>query len=372
MISILVVEDERIVALALDKALRSMGYVVTGFADSGEEAVAKATQSHPDIVLMDIRLKGKMDGIEAADKIQKHLDIPVVYLTAYGDEQILQRATSTAPYGYVLKPFEERDVHIALEMALYKHLTERELKDRQRWLMATLRSIGDAVIVTDEMVMVRLINPAAERVTGWSEQEAMGKSLLELAPMEDEAGNPLTGEMIKRAFGQGVAVPIAGALLVRRSGPRLKVEGSLAPVQDDRRRWLGLVAVLRDVSERETIKLTLHQSEERYRLAFQASPHPIALLDLDGKVLQCNQAMADLLGVGCETIMRQRLAELQILAPQQKKQLSRALLRAAQGLSSAPLHIKQGELVWEVLPVVLKQDGAPDALQLIAREVSSS
>ena len=111
MIGILVVEDERIVAMALEKALRRMRYSVVGITDSGQDAVRKATQTQPDVVLMDIRLRGPIDGIEAAAQIQSQGDVPIVYLTAYADDETLQQAKITEPYGYVLKPFEERGGH---------------------------------------------------------------------------------------------------------------------------------------------------------------------------------------------------------------------------------------------------------------------
>ena len=146
MIGILVVEDERIVAMALEKLLRRMRYSVVGITDTGEDAIRKAMQTQPDLVLMDIRLRGPMDGIEAAEQIQSQLDVPIVYLTAYADDETLQKAKVTEPYGYVLKPFEERDLRIAIEIALFRHASERELREREQWLDATLHSISEAVI----------------------------------------------------------------------------------------------------------------------------------------------------------------------------------------------------------------------------------
>ena len=249
MIGILIVEDERIVAMALEKALRRMGYMVTGITDSGEEAIHKAEQTHPNLVLMDIRLKGEMDGVHAADEIQRRLAIHVVYLSAYGDEQTLRQATATAAYGYLLKPFEERDVRIAVEMAIYKHLAETQLQHRERWLTATLHSIDEAVIVTDEMALVRLMNPVAERITGWLEQEALGQALARVLCLEDPAGKSYsTAEMVKLTFARRTAISISDAVLIGRQGVRIPVQGKLGPVQDDKGHWRGLVTVLRDVT----------------------------------------------------------------------------------------------------------------------------
>ncbi len=125
---ILVVEDEIIVAIDLQHELNALGYRVTDIASSGQEAVKKAGQIRPDLVLMDIRLDGDMDGIEAAEQIRTNFDIPIVYLTAYADTDTLRRAKVTDPFGYIIKPYQERDLHVTIEMALYKHQTDRKLK----------------------------------------------------------------------------------------------------------------------------------------------------------------------------------------------------------------------------------------------------
>lgn len=119
---ILVVEDENIVALEIKKRLQKLGYIVPGVASTGEDAITKAEGILPDLVLMDIMLKGEIDGIHAAGEIRRRFNIPVIYLTAYSDEETLQRAKMTEPYGYILKPFEEDDLRTAIEIALYRHL----------------------------------------------------------------------------------------------------------------------------------------------------------------------------------------------------------------------------------------------------------
>lgn len=124
---ILVVEDEEIVVLDIRSALESSGYVVAATANSGDDAVNKSMEFTPDLVLMDIVLKGKVDGIEAAEKIRSLLNIPVIFLTAHTDEGTLQRAKVSQPFGYIVKPFRERDLRIAIEFALYKSAMEKEL-----------------------------------------------------------------------------------------------------------------------------------------------------------------------------------------------------------------------------------------------------
>jgi len=124
-----IVEDEDIVARDLKRRLEEMGYVVTAIVNTGAAAVEEARASRPGLILMDIMLKGEMDGISAAGEILESLDIPVIYLTAYSDEKTLERAKITEPFGYILKPFEERELHSSIEMALYKHKMEQRLKE---------------------------------------------------------------------------------------------------------------------------------------------------------------------------------------------------------------------------------------------------
>jgi two-component system sensor histidine kinase/response regulator len=125
---ILIVEDEIIVGLDIQHELTGLGYRVTDIVTSGPEAIQKAAQTRPDLILMDIRLAGEMDGIEAAEEIRQGLSLPVVYLTAYADAETLQRAKLTEPFGYIIKPYQERDLHTTIEMALYKHRLDCELK----------------------------------------------------------------------------------------------------------------------------------------------------------------------------------------------------------------------------------------------------
>lgn len=134
MAKILVVEDESIVAMDIKNRLMRLGYDVPSIAYAGEEAVEKATKIRPDLVLMDIMLRGEMDGIEAVRQIHERLDVPVVYLTAFSDEDTLQRAKITGPFAYIIKPFEDRELHVALEIALYKHRMEKYLKESEEEL----------------------------------------------------------------------------------------------------------------------------------------------------------------------------------------------------------------------------------------------
>jgi CheY-like chemotaxis protein len=122
---VLIVEDEIISAMDIEQSLKDLGYEMVESASSGQVAIEKAAYMAPDLVLMDIKLSGSMDGVEAAKRIQARFDIPVIYLTAHSDNETLQRAKLSEPYGYILKPFTEQELRIAIEMALYRHKMEK-------------------------------------------------------------------------------------------------------------------------------------------------------------------------------------------------------------------------------------------------------
>lgn len=177
---ILVVEDESIVAIDLSHTLVSLGYDVIDTAGTGEEALSIISQKRPDLVLMDIQLRGEMDGIQVAERIQNSLKIPVIYLSAFSDATTLSRARQTEPYGYIQKSFDHNDLHSTIEMALYKSKMERRIIEKERLLSATFKSIQEGVITTDKWGVIRLINASAERLFDISHEKKVGMKFHEL------------------------------------------------------------------------------------------------------------------------------------------------------------------------------------------------
>lgn len=289
---ILIVEDEGIIAKDIQSTLNRSGYSVVGIASSGEEAIKKAMEIHPDLVLMDIVLKGAMDGVEAAEHIRDHFDIPVVYLTAYSDDTTLQRAKITEPFGYILKPFQEKELYTTIEMAIYKHTTQRKLKESEQWLATTLKSIGDAVIATNVNKLITFMNPVAEALTGWKQEEAIGKPLKDVFKVINEKTGKQADDPVAMVLREGVIVGLSNhAVLIAKDGTKRPVDDSGAPIRDDKGKIIGVVLVFRDITERKIAVEQLRVSEERHRSVVDNINVGIALISRNMEILALNNQM---------------------------------------------------------------------------------
>jgi len=245
------VEDERIVALDLATALRELGYTIAGSVSSGEAAVKQAINLRPDLVLMDIRLAGQMDGIQAAEAIRKQAEIPVLYLTAHSDDPTLARAKSTGPFGYLVKPFKTSELHCAVEIALHRHEIEARLREREKWLTTTLSSIGDGVVATGPDSRIRFLNPVAEALTGYPCAEAVGRIVDDIVVLVSDknrfpVNNPLQAALLERTTKSSDE----STSLVSKSGRTVPIHDLAAPILDETGEVLGGVMVFRDITER--------------------------------------------------------------------------------------------------------------------------
>jgi two-component system cell cycle sensor histidine kinase/response regulator CckA len=261
MTSIMVVEDERIVAKNIEETLRLMGYDVLGSYANGADCLRRASERRPDLVLMDVRIKGEVDGIQTAKLLRSRFDVPVVYLTAYADDETLRRACETEPHGYILKPFRASDLRAGVEIAVFKHRLESALKDRERWFSTTLRAIGDAVIAVDPDERVTFVNRAGEALTGLRQEQLVGKRLEDAFRLVDErTGKPVSVPVREAFAGEGpVRIP-PGSALAGAEG-QVPVEDSVAPIVDENGKLWGAVIVFHDVSEQRMLEKQVAHSE---------------------------------------------------------------------------------------------------------------
>lgn len=178
--SILIVEDEPIVAKDLQMTLRDAGFDAYAVAYSADDALKRASERCPDLVLMDIRIRGSLDGIQTAELLRQRFGVPVVYLTAHADEATVERASATEPYGYLLKPIKADELRSAIDIAVRRIRLDKGTRDRERWLATALRTVQDAVITTDANGRILFVNPAAEAMIAMRADEALGRDAGEL------------------------------------------------------------------------------------------------------------------------------------------------------------------------------------------------
>jgi PAS domain S-box-containing protein len=248
---ILIVEDDRVVARDIAQQMVQCGHTVVGSTASGEEAIVLATDARPDIVLMDIRLEGELDGIDTARHLRDAQNLPIVFLTAYADEETVRRATVTEPFGYLLKPFDDQQLRTVVEMALYKHAAERRLRESEQRYAVTLSSIGDGVIATDCDSRITFINPVAEALTASARCEAIGQPLGKVLQLLDEDTRVPVENVGADGWLAGLPSRMSGrTVLVGRDGREVPVENIGSPIVGDSGKVIGMVLVIRDISER--------------------------------------------------------------------------------------------------------------------------
>ncbi len=267
---ILVVEDEALVADYLAELLERYGHIVVGIVDSGEAAITQALALQPDLVMMDIRLKGAMSGIRAAVEIRKSIDVPVVFLTAFSDQRLLNEAQTAMPYGYLLKPYNERELRAVVQMALYKHHFDRATRENQAWLHSILQSVSDGVVVCNADGKVLFLNPAAEKLTGRCRADALGTSVEELLPFVNELSEELISHPLLAAmeFGHTITIPPV-TLLVRADGTQLPVADSCSPINDEQGHKAGGVCVFHDDTARRAEEQMILDAERTRQLEMQ-------------------------------------------------------------------------------------------------------
>ena len=230
---------------------------------NGKDAVKLAESKKPNLVLMDIMIHGDFDGIATAGYIYRHYNIPVVYLTANSDQNTFNRAKATSPFGFVLKPFEERELQITIEMALYRHMAEEKIRNNQIYLTTLLRCMGDGIVATNAEGVVQLVNQAAERILGCKSTDIIYKSVMETLNISDSRGTNKTEKFLKEATNAGEIIDISGNYISPISGKaKSRVLGALTMVTNDDKINLGYIIAFREVDTDKTNLLEASTAEK--------------------------------------------------------------------------------------------------------------
>ncbi|OHD66997.1 MAG: hypothetical protein A2176_16110 [Spirochaetes bacterium RBG_13_51_14] len=298
---ILIVEDESVIVMNLENNLAELGYEVCGYVSTGKKAVRKAAELEPDLILMDIVLKGTMDGIEAAKIIKDTLDIPIVYMTGNADVPTITRARETDPHGYLLKPINMLHLFSTIDTVLRRHTLEIRLRENEEKLRRIIENSKDGIILVDERGRIIEWNPGMELNTGVMKSEVIGRPVwgVQYQLMEKEKPTGLSEADLKSIYQKLLES-------CREELPERYQEGEIM-LRDGTSRWVEdlvfqiptskgtMICIFqRDITERRRSEEALRESEERYRALFDQSPVGVFIFDKNLIITECNERFAEM------------------------------------------------------------------------------
>ncbi|MCC7430707.1 PAS domain S-box protein [bacterium] len=292
---ILIVEDEAIVSKDLEIRLKNLNYQVVGIASSGEEAMEIVAENEIDLILMDIMLSGKKDGITTAQEINDNFNVPIIYLTAYSDKKTLERAKKTGHFGYITKPFDGNQLQITIEMVLYKSEMEEKLRKSERWSSTVLKSIGDAVITTDTQGNITFMNEIAELLTGWDNKDAIGKPLVSIFKIINQTTRKEAKNPVQNVIKTGKIVGLANhTVLIAKDGKEFSIDDSAAPIKNENGKITGAVLVFRDITERYKTEQLIRENKANLEAVIENSKSLIWSVDTNYKIITINSAFKNI------------------------------------------------------------------------------
>ena len=309
---ILVVEDDPINAQTIKQDLVGLGYAVPRIAHSGPEAIARAHELQPALLLMDIDLGGEMDGVTVASIINKTLDIPTVYLTALHEEGLLERIPGTSAYGVLSKPIDDDTLHSTIELALRKHRQHQARSTSIARLevryQALIEAAPDAMVFTNREGVIQLLNQQAVRMFGYPVKELIGQPVESLMPDSQRHAHihlrqKYTDQPVAMAMGEGM-----DRLGLRKDGSTFPLEIKLSPIHSDDD--LMIAASIRDVSQQKAVQESLRLSRQRYQIMYDNNPLMLFTIDRRGTLLSVNAYGAQQLGYRADELTGRNIASL--------------------------------------------------------------
>lgn len=294
-IKILIVEDEVIVAKNIENQLVNNGYKVTGIAVSAEEAISNARIEKPDIVLMDIKLKGKIDGIEAADHLRKIYRLPVIFLTSYTDEDTFQRAKLTEPFGYLVKPFDIKELRRTVEIALYKNETEKKLQENQRRYEIAVEAGKTGVWEFWIKEKKYFSDKNLKALYGFSEIELSDNLEDWSALVYEEDRMEMTTKFSEFLSSNEKEFRLEHRIYRKDGSVGWVIDRGIL-LQPEDNKPLRLIGTTTDITDKKTSELALIESEKRFRNIFENSGIGMAILEPDGRFIKVNRSFREMIG----------------------------------------------------------------------------
>ncbi len=373
--NIFVVDDESIIVLELRQRILELGYAFAGSAGEGYTAIDQISRIRPDLVLMDINISGNIDGIETAKIILSKYQVPIIYLTAYTDSETLERVKQTSPYGFIIKPADEKELYVAIEIALSKSRMEQKIRENEKSLLTTLNSIGDGVITTDNTGRIKRINPAASEITGWKAEEAAGLYTKEIFTLLEPKERKKVKCPVKLALETGNTISREQhSILTRKDISERYISYSAAPIIDEFNEIEGVVLVFSDETESYKNRQKLIESEKKYRTTIENATDMIYATDISGNLRDINIAGLKIVGFARKEIIGKNVLDL--IAPSHRNRIKRHLFRQyidkiKTSYLEAPIKKKDGSLIWIGQNTDLVLDGnRVEGFHVIARNIT--
>jgi len=353
--AILVVEDDDVVAKGIESQLVSLDYDVSGIVSSGESALELAKELRPELVLIDVSIKGKLDGVEAAEQIYQQLDIPVIFLISKSDQEILQRDNGAGPPGYLMKPTDTNSLQITVEMALHRHTLESKLRESEaRWREA-VEFANDLIFTLDNSGRFKSMNQAFSETLEYSADELIGSDPLDLIVEEQRTE---VAELLDKFF-HGHDVKNTDVDVLTKSGRRLSLEIRGRNAFDKEGNIIESFQIARDVTKRRWMEEDQKSSRESYRSLFDGVPIGLYRTTPEGEILEANPALVEMLGYSdIETFNAERAANLFVNPEDRERELDLLMRDGVVHDFELQLRRRDGSVIW-----------VEDATQAVKNEV---
>lgn len=371
---ILIVEDESIEAMNFEQSLKSLGYNVVGVAGTGEDAIKKVVELKPDLILMDIILKGDMDGIETATQIKKEFDTPVVYLTAHPEESIVKRAKLTSPYGYLTKPVNKTELKNIIELSLYKYQNEKKLKESEnRFRYIFENSLDVAYKRKLESDQYEYLSPVIEKILGYSVEELISMPTSKVLELIHPHDLNKVKEIFASAF-SGKTNKYSLEYRIKQKNGKYKWLNDYGSIVQEKES-AALIGSIRDITEQKKAEDESIESEEKYRTLFESNPNYTILLGLNGVILDVNAAAEDITGLSKDKFVGKHFTELEIFPEDvlSKHEGIYPLLLKGEYVDpyESKIYDKKGKVHWlETIWTVIKKDETPNSILVINNDIT--
>jgi len=292
-VNLFVVDDDKGMVRFIEDHLKRMDYNVIAVESSGGKALEKIAASKPDLVLVNIRLRGDPDGIETAEQIKNLYSIPVIYLTDKEDEELFKRAKISKPFGYVLKPVKEQELRLALEAAFLIHESETKQRENERKYRQIIEETTEVVYTADAKGNFTYMNPTGIKFTGYTIEEILGMNFTELV---SPSWQNKVRAFYQQQFLERTGNTIFEFPIVTRMGEEKWVEQAVRLLREGD--WvIGFQAIVRDITEHKKAVEALRESEELYKTLVETLPDSVTMMDLDGHIIFASPQTAELYGI---------------------------------------------------------------------------